>query len=169
MTSRKPSRSQTHQAVPDPVLRRSTPSCTTTDCPSCLSESFRGMPTCTFTPARFKLRVDNVLFRIHDTRVFHSFMPVSSPPTVVRQLSGWEAPHDRAKHQLPRCNDSTPHRRQFHRKAPYGLNAASEASRRQHAMEGAEDKSTSARQSPEVDPQRACQGESQSACSKRVS
>ena len=46
-------------------------------------------------PCGFTLRVDNVLFRIHDTRILHSF--TSSPPIVVRQLSGWEAPYDRVK------------------------------------------------------------------------
>ena len=53
------------------------------------------MPTCFFILARFALRVDNVLFRIHDTRIYHSFL--SSPPLVVRQVSGWEAPYDRVK------------------------------------------------------------------------
>ena len=55
----------------------------------------RVMPTCIFILARFTLRVDNVLFRLHDTRIFHSFS--SSSPIVVRQLSGWEAPYDRVK------------------------------------------------------------------------
>ena len=53
------------------------------------------MPTCIFILARFTLRVDNVLFRIHDTRIYHSFH--SSPPLVIRQASGWEAPYDRVK------------------------------------------------------------------------
>lgn len=53
------------------------------------------MPTCIFILARFTLRVDNVLFRIHDTRIYHSFN--SSPPLVIRQASGWEAPYDRVK------------------------------------------------------------------------
>lgn len=66
----------------------------------------RVMPTCFFILARFTLRVDNVLFRIHDTRVYHSFS--SNPPVVVRQVSGWEAPYDRVKRQLPRRNDLTP-------------------------------------------------------------
>jgi type 2A phosphatase activator TIP41 len=81
----------------------------------------RVMPTCIFILARFTLRVDNVLFRVHDTRIFHSF--ASSPPIVVRHVSGWEAPYDRVKRvshttrswtcltplqQLPRPNDLTP-------------------------------------------------------------
>ncbi|KAI6024518.1 TIP41-like family-domain-containing protein [Pisolithus marmoratus] len=36
----------------------------------------RVMPTCFFILARFTLRVDNVLFRIHDTRIYHSFLPI---------------------------------------------------------------------------------------------
>ncbi|KAI6127415.1 TIP41-like family-domain-containing protein [Pisolithus croceorrhizus] len=66
----------------------------------------RVMPTCFFILARFILRVDNVLFRVHDTRIYHSFS--SNPPLVVRQVSGWEAPYDRVKRQLPRRNDLTP-------------------------------------------------------------
>ncbi|KAG6330918.1 hypothetical protein ID866_8168, partial [Astraeus odoratus] len=70
----------------------------------------RVMPTCFFILARFTLRVDNVLFRIHDTRIYHSFS--SGPPLVVRQVSGWEATYDRVKRertqQLPRRHDLTP-------------------------------------------------------------
>ncbi|KAF9236236.1 TIP41-like family-domain-containing protein [Melanogaster broomeanus] len=66
----------------------------------------RVMPTCIFILSRFTLRVDNVLFRTHDTRIFHSF--ASSLPLVVRQVSGWEAPYDRVKRQLPKRNDLTP-------------------------------------------------------------
>jgi type 2A phosphatase activator TIP41 len=84
------------------------------------------MPTCIFILSRFTLRVDNVLFRTHDTRMFHSF--TSNPPLVVRQVSGWEAPYNRVKRvghitrnryyyshsnpkklqQLPRHDDLTP-------------------------------------------------------------
>jgi type 2A phosphatase activator TIP41 len=53
------------------------------------------MPTCIFILSRFTLRVDNVLFRTHDTRIYHSF--TSSPSLVIRQLSGWEAPYDGVK------------------------------------------------------------------------
>ncbi|KAH7887386.1 TIP41-like family-domain-containing protein [Phlebopus sp. FC_14] len=66
----------------------------------------RVMPTCIFILSRFTLRVDNVLFRTHDTRIYHSF--TSSPPLVVRQVGGWEAPYDRVKRRLPRRNDLTP-------------------------------------------------------------
>ena len=53
------------------------------------------MPTCIFILSRFILRVDNVLFRTYDTRIYHSFS--SSPPLLVRECSGWEAPYDRVK------------------------------------------------------------------------
>lgn len=55
----------------------------------------RVMPTCFFILSRFTLRVDNVLFRTYDTRIYHSFG--ASPPLVVRETSGWEAPYDRVK------------------------------------------------------------------------
>ncbi|GJE84572.1 type 2A phosphatase activator TIP41 [Phanerochaete sordida] len=66
----------------------------------------RVMPTCFFILSRFTLRVDNVLFRTYDTRIYHSF--ASSPPLIIRETSGWEAPYDRVKLQLPRRTDLTP-------------------------------------------------------------
>jgi type 2A phosphatase activator TIP41 len=56
------------------------------------------MPTCIFILSRFTLRVDNVLFRAHDTRIYHSF--ASAPPLVVRETRGWEAPYERVKRVL---------------------------------------------------------------------
>jgi type 2A phosphatase activator TIP41 len=53
------------------------------------------MPTCFFILSRFTLRVDNVLFRQFDTRIFHSFS--KSPPTIIRETSGWEAPYERVQ------------------------------------------------------------------------
>jgi type 2A phosphatase activator TIP41 len=53
------------------------------------------MPTCIFILSRFTLRVDNVLFRAHDTRIYHSF--ASTPPLIVRETRGWEAPYERVK------------------------------------------------------------------------
>ena len=55
----------------------------------------RVMPTCIFILSRFTLRVDDVLFRTHDTRIYHSFS--SQPPVVVRETSGWEAPYERVR------------------------------------------------------------------------
>ena len=53
------------------------------------------MPTCLFILARFTLRVDHVLFRTYDTRIYHSF--ASSPPLIVRERGGWEAPYERVQ------------------------------------------------------------------------
>ena len=50
------------------------------------------MPTSLFILSRFTLRVDNVLFRTQDTRLYHSL--VSNPPLMVRDISGWEAPYE---------------------------------------------------------------------------
>ena len=45
--------------------------------------------------SRFKLRVHNVLFRAHNTRIYHSF--ASAPPFIIRETRGWEAPYERVK------------------------------------------------------------------------
>ncbi|KAI0092700.1 type 2A phosphatase activator TIP41 [Irpex rosettiformis] len=66
----------------------------------------RVMPTCFFILSRWTLRVDNVLFRTFDTRIYHSHR--SSPPLVVREMSGWEAPYQHVKRLLPRKDDFTP-------------------------------------------------------------
>ncbi|KAH8118670.1 type 2A phosphatase activator TIP41 [Phellopilus nigrolimitatus] len=66
----------------------------------------RVMPGCIFVLSRFTLRVDNVLFRSFDTRIYHSFM--SSPPLVIRETSGWEAPYNDVKSFLPGKHDLTP-------------------------------------------------------------
>jgi len=64
------------------------------------------MPTCIFILARLTIRVDNVLFRTHDTRIFHSY--ASNPPLIIRETSGWEAPYDRVSKQLQKKDDKTP-------------------------------------------------------------
>jgi len=66
----------------------------------------RVMPTCLFILSRFTLRVDHVLFRTYDTRIYHSFN--SSPPLIVREKGGWEAPYERVQRHLPRRDDMTP-------------------------------------------------------------
>ncbi|KAJ2929228.1 hypothetical protein H1R20_g7865, partial [Candolleomyces eurysporus] len=73
---------------------------------SALLVRIRVMPGCFFILARFTLRVDNVLFRQFDTRIYHSFS--SSPPLIIRETSGWEAPYDRVKRLLPMRDDLTP-------------------------------------------------------------
>ena len=81
------------------------------------------MPRCIFILARLTIRVDSVLFRTHDTRIFHSY--ASDPPLIIRETSGWEAPYDRVSkvrisrtptqpglteraQQLPKKDDKTP-------------------------------------------------------------
>ncbi|KZW04364.1 type 2A phosphatase activator TIP41 [Exidia glandulosa HHB12029] len=66
----------------------------------------RVMPTFIFVLVRFCLRVDNVLFRVHDTRLYHSF--ASSPPLIIKETSGWEAPYNSVKRKLPDKRDLTP-------------------------------------------------------------
>lgn len=53
------------------------------------------MPGCIFLLARFTLRVDQVLFRTFDTRLYHSF--ASSPPLVIKEVIGLEARYDDVK------------------------------------------------------------------------
>ncbi|KAF8915385.1 type 2A phosphatase activator TIP41 [Mucidula mucida] len=57
----------------------------------------RVMPTCIFILSRFTLRVDNVLFRVFDTRIYHSF---ESEPSM--------APYNAIKDRLPKRDDLTP-------------------------------------------------------------
>jgi len=66
----------------------------------------RVMPQCIFILSRFVLRVDNVLFRVLDTRIYHSY--VSSPPRFIKECSGWEAPYDKVKQFLPSRHDLSP-------------------------------------------------------------
>lgn len=48
------------------------------------------MPTCLFVLLRHFLRVDGVLFRVRDVRVFHLF----GTDKVIREISGWEAEYE---------------------------------------------------------------------------
>ncbi|TDL29660.1 type 2A phosphatase activator TIP41 [Rickenella mellea] len=66
----------------------------------------RVMPGCIFILSRFTLRVDNVLFRAFDTRIYHSL--TNSPGIVVRERSGWEAPYEQIKRLLPKKDDLNP-------------------------------------------------------------
>ncbi|KAG9011520.1 hypothetical protein FRB94_008089 [Tulasnella sp. JGI-2019a] len=72
----------------------------------------RVMPTCFFLLNRFFLRVDNVLFRVFDTRIYHSYtpdpQPTSGDPHIVRETSGWELPYEKLKQRLPLRTDLTP-------------------------------------------------------------
>jgi len=73
---------------------------------SILTVRVRVMPSCLFVLMRFSLRVDNVLFRTFDTRLYHSFH--SNPAFVVLETKGWEAPYDMVKSRLPNQDDLTP-------------------------------------------------------------
>lgn len=48
------------------------------------------MPSGLFLLSRFFLRVDNVLFRIFDVRLYHDF----SSGEIIRETKGKEAPYD---------------------------------------------------------------------------
>ncbi|KAF9078448.1 TIP41-like family-domain-containing protein [Rhodocollybia butyracea] len=70
----------------------------------------RVMPTCIFILARFTLRVDGVLFRTFDTRIYSSLERdlQNKTPIVIRETSGWEAPYESIKVRLPTRTDLTP-------------------------------------------------------------
>ena len=51
------------------------------------------MPHSWFVLARLFLRVDNVLFRIHDVRIYHAF----GEDQMIREVSGMEASYDDIK------------------------------------------------------------------------
>ena len=51
------------------------------------------MPHCFFILARLFVRVDNVLFRIHDIRIYHAF----GTKEVIREISGMEADYETVK------------------------------------------------------------------------
>lgn len=56
----------------------------------------RVMPTCIFILSRFTLRVDGVLFRTFDTRIYSS-LENDEGTIVIRETTGWEAPYDAVK------------------------------------------------------------------------
>ncbi|KAJ2798392.1 Tap42 interacting protein [Coemansia helicoidea] len=63
-----------------------------------LSYKVRVMPSGFFILQRFFLRVDGVLFRIFDSRIYHEF----GTDTVAREFSTREAPFDDVKSRLPK-------------------------------------------------------------------
>ncbi|KAF5392963.1 hypothetical protein D9757_001252 [Collybiopsis confluens] len=71
----------------------------------------RVMPTCIFILSRFTLRVDGVLFRTFDTRLYSSLEyegQGEQSPMVIRETSGWEAPYESVRARLPKHDDLTP-------------------------------------------------------------
>ncbi|KAJ3932178.1 MAG: type 2A phosphatase activator TIP41 [Lentinula lateritia] len=74
---------------------------------SALIVRIRVMPTCIFILSRFTLRVDGVLFRTFDTRIYSS-LENDEGTIVIRETTGWEAPYDAVKNRLPKRDDLTP-------------------------------------------------------------
>nr|ODO04454.1 hypothetical protein L204_00814 [Cryptococcus depauperatus CBS 7855] len=71
---------------------------------SILNVRIRVMPHSFFILARLFVRVDNVLFRIHDTRIYHSF----DSDEVIREASGMEAEYDQVRQFLETPTDLSP-------------------------------------------------------------
>ncbi|CAD6575661.1 MAG: hypothetical protein CYPHOPRED_005760 [Cyphobasidiales sp. Tagirdzhanova-0007] len=71
-----------------------------------LSVKIRVMPSSFFALSRFFLRVDNVIFRVHDVRIYHNF----DTNEVIREVKGKEAAYSDVKKRLPqeRPDDLTP-------------------------------------------------------------
>ncbi|KAJ2780174.1 Tap42 interacting protein [Coemansia interrupta] len=63
-----------------------------------LSYKVRVMPSGFFVLQRFFLRVDGVLFRIYDTRIYHEF----ASNCILREFSTREAPFDDVRRQVPK-------------------------------------------------------------------
>jgi len=51
------------------------------------------MPHSFFILSRLFLRVDNVLFRVHDVRIYHAF----GSGEIIREVAGMEAGYDEVK------------------------------------------------------------------------
>nr|XP_031860691.1 uncharacterized protein CI109_003734 [Kwoniella shandongensis]KAA5527763.1 hypothetical protein CI109_003734 [Kwoniella shandongensis] len=71
---------------------------------SILNVRIRVMPHCFFILARLFVRVDDVLFRIHDVRVYHAF----GSDEIVREISGMEASYEEIKRHLEKPSDLSP-------------------------------------------------------------
>ena len=56
------------------------------------------MPSCFLILLRYFLRVDNVLFRVNDTRFYHEF----GQPNLIREYVSREAPYSFIKSKLPK-------------------------------------------------------------------
>ncbi|KAJ1552941.1 hypothetical protein HK405_009481 [Cladochytrium tenue] len=63
-----------------------------------LNVRVRVMPTCFLVLMRLFLRVDGVLFRVRDTRLFHAF----GSPVVIREYREMEEPYAAVKAEIPR-------------------------------------------------------------------
>jgi len=64
----------------------------------------RVMPHSFFLLARLFLRVDNVVFRLFDVRIYHAF----NSSEVIREVTGMEADYNEVKAKLERPSDLSP-------------------------------------------------------------
>ncbi|KAK8847552.1 hypothetical protein IAR55_005411 [Kwoniella newhampshirensis] len=71
---------------------------------SMLNVRIRVMPHSFFILARLFVRVDDVLFRMYDVRIYHAF----GSDEVVREISGMEANYEEIKRQLEKPSDLSP-------------------------------------------------------------
>ena len=60
---------------------------------SCSADEQRVMPHSFFILSRLFLRVDNVLFRVHDVRIYHAF----GSGEIIREVAGMEASYNDVK------------------------------------------------------------------------
>ncbi|KAF9351922.1 hypothetical protein BGX26_010157 [Mortierella sp. AD094] len=65
-----------------------------------LTTKMRVMPSCFLILLRFFLRVDDVLFRIHDTRIYHRF----GTDSVIRECSTRESSYRDTRARIPRSS-----------------------------------------------------------------
>ncbi|TPX30920.1 hypothetical protein SmJEL517_g05611 [Synchytrium microbalum] len=63
-----------------------------------LSIRVRVMPSCFLVLLRYFLRVDNVIFRVNDTRLYHEF----GQSCLIREFSSREAPYATVRNKLPK-------------------------------------------------------------------
>ncbi|TYJ53068.1 hypothetical protein B9479_006300 [Cryptococcus floricola] len=71
---------------------------------SMLNTRIRVMPHCFFILSRLFVRVDNVLFRMYDVRLYHAF----GSSEIIREVKGMEAGYDEVKRHLEKPTDLSP-------------------------------------------------------------
>ncbi|WVQ75824.1 hypothetical protein IAR50_005457 [Cryptococcus sp. DSM 104548] len=71
---------------------------------SMLNTRIRVMPHCFFILSRLFVRVDNVLFRMYDVRIYHAF----GSTEIIREVKGMEAGYEEVKRRLEKPTDLSP-------------------------------------------------------------
>ncbi|ODN79446.1 hypothetical protein, variant [Cryptococcus amylolentus CBS 6039] len=71
---------------------------------SMLNTRIRVMPHCFFILSRLFVRVDNVLFRMYDVRLYHAF----GSSEIIREVKGMEAGYGEVKRHLEKPTDLSP-------------------------------------------------------------